>query len=93
MLGAVRDGFVRLTVSAKAETGSVHAKCFVGGRVSESLSARIEVETRLDDQWQTVQLKVPASQADRIVTGFGIEFGSSDTGGEKIFVRDVTFSR
>ena len=93
ILGTSSDGYVHLTVSAKVEAGSVRAKFFIGGRISESLNTRLETETLLDDRWQTIQIKVPAGKADNFVTGFGLEVGSSDSGGEKIFIRDVTFRR
>lgn len=92
-LGVARDGFVRLSITARTESGMTEASFFMGGRISESIHPRIETRARLDDQWQTLELRVPASLADRVVTGFGIEFGPSDSGGERIFIRDVTFRR
>ncbi|WP_395746271.1 hypothetical protein [Prosthecobacter sp.] len=93
ILGADTEGMVSLTISAKVETGTLKTKFFVGGRISESLNTRLETETVLDDRWQTIQIKVPAAKADNVVTGFGLEVGPSDSGGEKILVRDVTFRR
>jgi len=93
ILGVARDGFVRLSITARAESGMADVSFFVGGRISESLNPRIETKARLDDQWQTLELRLPASLADRVVTGFGVEFGPSDKGGERIFIRDVTFRR
>lgn len=93
-LTGIRTGeTVTLSISAKAEGGSAEVTFFAGGRANESLNPRIEKTTKLDDQWQSVALSLPAEKADRLVSGFGVSFAPGDGERKKILIRDITWSR
>ncbi len=84
---------VRLSISAKAEEGAVKVTFFAGGRLNESLNPRVEKTVQLDQQWQNVELALPAERTDRLVSGFGLAFSSGDEGQNKIFVRNITLGK
>ena len=93
LTGARPGDTVSLSISAKVESGEVSVTFFAGGRATESLTPRVEKTVRLDEQWQSVTLALPAAKADRLVSGFGVSFDDKSGNPAIIFIRDLTFRR